>query len=148
MSATGEYVTTDLGYALEVELDGHVMRWRRGEALAVWNQDKRCIVIVERARHGRRKPIENEADGRLFRRWTGRTARNQREVDVGGGSWEQWGVVKRFDYWSKKWNPRGTEYTHDVTTGPRLYRYGTKTKANAWVVAGGNLTLTARGLIG
>ena len=57
------------------------------------------------------------------------------------------GAATRIDYSSDKWGNRD-EYTHGVTTGATLYRFGGPKPPWIWVLRGGGLTITTRGIIG
>lgn len=139
-----------LGSALELELaKGVVIRWRKGTNILAWHPKARACVWIQ---GGRRLDGTAKGDAKVrdaFRRWTGRKAKASELVKFRvRESWVSFGPCERFDYFSKKWPRCGPEYTHKTTTHPTLYRLGGTRPPWVWVLRGGGLQLTTRGLVG
>jgi hypothetical protein len=62
--------------------------------------------------------------------------------------WYSINRVKRIDYWSDKFR-KEREYTHDHGAGVRLYIYGSPRRfgPSFWLIRGGKLNVTERGII-
>ena len=139
----------ELGDALEVEIDGYRITWPKGQATLAWSPDRKALVILQGGRRGKPQPPASGRESRAFERWSDRDARREATIDIRPrGSWRSIGSVRRIDYHSDKWGAR-REYTHKTGSGVRLYRYGAATKPPwIWVIKGGRLTVTARGIVG
>ncbi len=141
----------ELGHALEVELPRQVVKFGRGAVLA-WSQKKKALVILE---GGKRKRtmitrIPKGAAARSFERWADRAAKKASTVEVAvRGMWRSVGRVRRIDYRSDKWGRTEKEYTHKTGPNVRLYVRGALRPGapRVWVIKGGRLTVTARGIV-
>lgn len=140
----------ELGAALEVETDAALLTWGQGKASLLWTPESRALVIIEggkRTRTGTPKPGRARA---TFERWAGRGATHAESLDVSPrGPWKRVGTVRRIDYHSdKKGQRRGVGYTHKTGRNVRLYLKGSLSSLpRVWVIKGGRLTVTARGII-
>ena len=145
-----EAETILLGHALELEVGDRVLRWGRGATLLWWPRRK-ALLILEGARRSKRQPLRHDGKAaRLYERWQKAQARHESSIELPDrGTWVAVaGHVRRLDYASNKWGGRRHEYTHDHGSSVRLYRYGPKTKPPwCWVVRGGRLTVTERGIV-
>jgi hypothetical protein len=142
--------TAELGSALEVEVDGYQLSWRRGEGVLVWSPEKKTLLILEGGRRARARQLEDGSKAaRAFERWAGRGAKRESAIDIDPrGSWRSFGSVQRIDYYSDKWGRRAG-YTHRTGRGVRLYRLGAAGKPPwLWALKGGRLNVTTRGIVG
>lgn len=145
-------IATDLlGSVLEVETSDSRIRWRKGSNRFYWDPDQKCLMWYEGGRKGRSGAIDDPGTaGRSFKAWTGKNPQYERTdtiPDVRTPVWVSYGRIVRLDYASSKWGK--DEYTHNHGKKVRLYRWGGKTKAPwIWVVKGGNLRITNRGIEG
>lgn len=139
----------EFGSVLEIETRTHRFRWRRGSAKLLWFPELRAFVWLQGVAPGSRRPAgdvgHRAADA--FERFMGRRVRYEKTIRVPKlrGSWRSLGVATRIDYYSDKWSERA-EYTHP--TGATLYRFGGRTPPWIWVLRGGTLRVTTRGIEG
>lgn len=149
-----------LGEALEVRFvddEGEkILRFKAG-TLAIWNEAKRALVIPTEAKKARAAslatlsgPLAGAAKraARTFEKWTGyrRDASKVSAVKVTG-------VAKRRDvgrclavaYRSDKFHAKGSPIDYEHETGPRVRVHEA---GSVFVIKGGRLRLTARGLEG
>lgn len=141
-----------LGCVLEVEADGYIIRWPKGSAPLAWSPSKKALVVLEQATKGPKHSGDEvpAAVRRSYEDFNDRNATFERTYDIPTRSqaWVSCGHVQRVDYYSTKWGAK-REYTHKTGPRVRLYRYGAKTKAPwLWVITGGRMTVTARGIVG
>jgi hypothetical protein len=150
VGALDDAETVLLGAALELEVGDVVLRWGRGATLLWWPKRK-ALLILEGIRRGKKRPLARGGRApRDYERWSQATARNEATAEIPDrGTWVAIdGPVKRLDYASKKWGGTRHEYTHTTGRAVRLYRYGPKTRPPwCWVVRGGRLTVTERGIV-
>ena len=146
-----------LGHGLEVELcTGHVIRWRKRPVL-FWNKGGRYLGLAEKWGAPTRTMsaetyahIREEIDPhleKLFKDFHGRNPRKTRSW-IGirmSGRWLSMGAVCRIDYASDK-KGRRVQYTHKHGRGVKMYRIGSDRRA-IWIIKGGGLTVTARGIV-
>lgn len=141
-----------LGFVLEIETARVVLRWKRGDAPMVWIPEKRAIVFSDCCSDA--EPDEMDAEKTrdveaVFAAWADRdvTKRSAFDLDLPANSyWESFGAARRIDYWSDKKN-ESVEYTHALEKGVFLYRYGRGARW-LWMLRGGELTITNRGIEG
>lgn len=142
-----------LGQALEVELSsGHVIRWKSRPRL-FWNDVGRYLGLAEgwgkpsRGRLNFDRPGMPQKVPNLFAAFHGR--KPESALDWNNKSmpdrWVSLGGVERIDYHSTKHDARKS-YTHDHGRGVRMYRFGGQSRA-IWVIKGGSLTVTGRGIV-
>lgn len=140
----------ELGDALEIEINGYQIMWPKGQATLAWSPAHRALVILQGGRRGKPQPVGvSSRPSRAFERWADRDAKREATIEIKPrGAWRSLGTVKRIDYQSSKWGG-SAEYTHKTGSGVRLYRFGAATKPPwVWVIKGGRLTVTARGIVG
>lgn len=138
----------ELGFALEVEIDGHVVKFPKGKHPLLWWPEKKALLIYDGIRRGRKgRDVEHGEATRAFERWADRDAKHERTDTLPDrGLWRGYGAAVRIDYASDKWK-RKDEYTHAFGPGVRLYRYGgVKVPPWLWVLKGGKMTVTDRGI--
>lgn len=144
-----EIVFTRLGRVLEIEWAGYVVRWQRRYPL-VWYPDRRALVVLEFPRRGARRKVHDDqipaSVRRAFKTWTGHDVAWQRAATIPDGQWYRLGRARRVDYVSRREDPSGVEYTHE--TKATLYRYGRTRATYLWVLRGGGLNITTRGIVG
>lgn len=161
-AAFDDSVAAELGSVLELALEGHVFRWTKGQAKLLWFPKYRVLGWMQGVKGSRfRKSYVDEV---LQRSDAARRARqnfedwSQREIE--GARVQEFPTMKnavwvrysdkptRIDYASDKWD-REDQYTHEIGKGVRLYRYGGKRQSPwFWVLRGGKLRVTERGIIG
>lgn len=150
-----DFHAAELGYVLELELDkGVVISWPKKRCPLLWFPEYRACAWMQGAKRGRKQAAPDEIARKVesaFERWADRPVRligTDTFPPRPKGQWLAYGRASRIDYWSDKWGTTA-EYTHTITTSVRLYRWGHAKKPPwLWVLRGGGLQLTARGLIG
>ena len=143
----------ELGDVLELEVAGLVLKWRRGQPF-LWDPRQKAIIILQGAKRGRALRVDS-ADARAadaFRRFMGRVAKRERVDRMGKMSRGVWrkapGYADRYDYWSDKFDAKIREYTHPITSNVSVYRGGGPRPPWVWVIRGGSLNVTTRGIVG
>lgn len=141
-------VFTELGDALCIETATWRVSWARRYPL-VWCPHRRALIVLELPK-GRTERVGRDdvpADARrAFQRWTGHDVTWRRRTDIPTrGSWSSLGRATKVDYRSDREGPM-TEYTHD--TKAMAYRFGTRRNTYLWVLRGGGLNVTTRGIVG
>ena len=142
----------ELGTVLEIETDGHVVRFPANRYPLLWSPERKVLLVQEGAKRGRKSPLESEGPAvTAFERWADRDAAYERDdtfPTVRGAKWRAIGKVQRIDYMSDKYGRQAVGYTHESGSGVRLYRYGAATKSPwVWAVKGGRMNVTARGIV-
>lgn len=151
-------IGTDLGRVLELEVAGQVIRMGRKRVPLLWFPGWKSLVFFEGVTMGRPyagnlRGIEDDAGYkramRSFDSWADRSATKARGITYPGGDrkWFAAGKADRIDYWSDKWG-RDEEYTHDLGKGVRLYVLQKSRTTAMWVLRGGRLRVTKRGIEG
>jgi hypothetical protein len=150
-------VAVELGTLLEFEdNEGHVVKG--GRAKLLWFPKPRALGFFERVSASTASP--DEVSGRSgsaeaidkFRTWSDREFSGARELKFRAKNpkWYRGHLLSRIDYRSDKWG-ESAEYTHDFGPGVRLYLLSGSAAddgAALWVMKGGRLTVTARGIVG
>lgn len=139
-----------LGHVLEVEIDGAVFVWRKGDCELLWSPAAKALVWFD----ANEKPLEPDDDVNIrsaslaFERFKDRDPNRLRRAEYPvGGQWRSYGKAVRVDYHSDKWGQRAS-YTHDLGRGVVLYRQGPVAGPWCFVLRGGKLRLTRRGIEG
>lgn len=152
-------VAIHLGTLLEFELSkGAVVRGGRSRLL--YFPDVKALAFFEKAKESRpsrrtwdelSETTAGRAAMRKFHAWADRESKQASEVKFSAKKdrWYKGGSLARLDYKSDK---RGetAEYTHDFGRGVHIYLLtGTGPRAPAmWVIKGGRMTVTERGIVG
>lgn len=142
----------ELGRALELEAAGLRMRFT-GRPGWYWEPRSRSVIVFQGGRRGNaRKADDVDAKTeRAFEAFMGRGVESQHShtmPPIQGGVWRRApGFAARFDYWSDKFD-EDEEYTHGFTSRVRLYRGGGASPPWIWVLRGGRLRVTRRGIEG
>lgn len=147
-------VGIELGKVLEFEVRGQVIRTGRSRSKLIWFPVWKALIFFEGVRTGPSSAAnlsKLEGVGRqegAFERWAQREARKSHPVTFPAGArkWYAMGKVDRLDYWSDKWG-KDDEYTHDFGNSVKLYALFGK-KSAMWVIRGGKLRVTRRGIEG
>lgn len=140
----------ELGFVLEVEVQGHALVWHKDECPLLWHEQTKSLVWYD----GRGLPKKVKQDSKLapaidaFERFKDQDATVVRgekwKVD---NRWVSFGRADRVDYFSDKWgDKRG--YTHKLGRRVTLYRKGSEKGPWVFVLRGGKLRCTPRGLEG
>ncbi len=91
--------------------------------------------------------IERKFQKLLGRRPQGTVRKYVVPMKIAGRSWYSIGSMQRVGYWSDKFNET-TTYDHKHGKGVRLYMYGSpNARATFWIIRGGRLSLTSRGIV-
>lgn len=145
-----------LGRVLELEVGGQVVRVGRSVPL-LWFPAWKSLVFFEGVSKGRANAAAlRELEDTIgyaravnsFDSWADRGAEKARAVTFPKGKrkWYAGGNVARIDYWSDKWGSTD-EYTHNTGKSVRLYILQ-RGKSAMWVIRGGRLRVTKRGIEG
>ena len=118
-----------------------------------WEPVSRSLIIFQGGTRGRNRQAEDldERAANVFERFMGRDVDGEYTrtmPSISGGVWRRApGHADRFDYWSDKFDD-DREYTHGITSAVRVYRGGGSKPPWIWVLRGGNLRITRRGIEG
>ena len=156
-------VGIEIGRVLEIEVASHVIRLRKKPNL-LWFPDKKALAffVTDKLPNWLKPKPSTQALERIeairqsvkakkaFREFMGREASSaytlrvpRRKVD-----WYNAGSIARLDYSSDKFGAK-KEYTHGHGAGVRIYTQWPKSgrAPSLWVIKGGRLTVTARGIV-
>lgn len=151
-------VGIELGRMLELEVGGNVVRAGRDRHSLLWFPVWSALIFFENAKKGSNtaKNLERLEASKsttratnAFEKWAQREAEKSYDLTLSAGKrkWYGHGAVKRVDYWSDKWGD-DEEYTHDFGRGVKLYILEASRNAAMWVIRGGRLRVTKRGIEG
>lgn len=144
-----------LGSALEVELSGVVLRFDEIEAPFFWHPETKSVLWIDapcrklKAKQlSEKRTLQAKID---YEEWADRksTKWESWRCSVSKSShWYSCGKARRFDYKSDKWNKK-QEYTHELGKGVCLYFLGSSSmQKGLWLLRGGKLRVTSRGIEG
>lgn len=139
----------ELGHVLEVEAGPYLFKWKNERLL--WDPHHRALVILQGAKVGASKRANRKgAAANAYGKFMGRGVSSARVAKMPAlkGTWRKAKPVRRVDYRSDKFGRGATEYTHKHGSGVALYRAGGSEPPWVWVIRGGNLRVTARGIEG
>lgn len=146
----GPHNVADLGSVLEVEVGGVVFRWTKGACRLLWEPKTSALLWFD----GKGTTIQTDEDTNLkaataaYERFKDQEARkvDSKKYPV-KGQWLSFGRAFRVDYHSNKWGDNAS-YTHKLGRKVCLYRQGPTDGPWLFVLRGGSLRCTARGLVG
>lgn len=157
-------IGVELGKLLEVQVEDLVVKFGDPPKL-IWFVAQKSLgwftgIKLPRASKSAWNTLREESGARkaenAFEAWSDRGVEQAKTMSFPTTS-SKWsrakGHAKRIDYWSDKWGD-SQEYTHDFGTSISLYRFvhrksrGRGPVPNLWVVRGGRLTVTERGIVG
>lgn len=146
---SGPLTCASLGSVLEVEFGGNVWTWKRGACELLWHQNSKSLIWFD-ATPIEIEPTENKSGAAIaaFRRFKDRDPGHVRgeRFDI-SRQWVALGAAERVDYHSDKWG-QSASYTHDLGPRVRLFRGGSPRGPWIYVLRGGNLHVSRRGLVG
>ena len=161
-------VLVELGRVLEVEFSGDVLirPTHPKRPKLYWSAAKKALVFFTGVKmdpaRGTRGVLDElletkagRAAAKVFERWSRSEPSGGRKVDVGvADKWMKFTESPlRIDYWSDKWGEKES-YTHDLGPSVRAWlqtskNFGSSTRSKeVWVLRGGRLTVTERGIVG
>jgi len=149
----------ELGTVLELEsLRGFQLRWKSHKPKLLWNAKLRALIFVDIPGKSlgpkfktssfpinMSKAAKAELDYRSFH-GSAPTKSTTYRIPAKGKQWITFGSVVRIDYASNKWGKRD-QYTHDHGKGVVLYRLGEDSGPTLWIIKGGKLNVTKRGIV-
>lgn len=139
-----------LGHVLEVEIGGAIFVWKKGDCELLWCPAAKSLVWFD-SDEIPLDPDQNQninAAVKAFERFKDRDPNRLRRAEYPvGGQWRSYGRAERVDYHSDKWGQRAS-YTHDLGPSVVLYRQGPANGPWCFVLRGGRLTVTRRGIEG
>jgi hypothetical protein len=140
-------------HELGVELpDGRVElhTWSSARPLLMWSQRQRALVFVHGLAVPRARKGAPRTDGaaQTYERFHGEAAEAHRELELPDVKLQRIGRASHIAYKNKRWGGvAGRVAEHPF--GPSVVVYlGTRGKRKVYVVAGGRLRMTARGIEG
>lgn len=150
-------VAIELGDLLELQIGNQVIRAKRGTRL-LWFPRWKALGFFEGVRWGRpsSSALVNLSEytstskaENTFEKWAKREATKARTVTYPAGkrSWWSAGTAFRVDYRSDKWG-KTDEYTHDFGKSVRANVLVHGKNTALWVISGGRLRVTSRGIEG
>ena len=156
-------VAADLGSVLELEVGDSVVKFRKKPRL-FWFPEKKALAFIVTDGKPRwlnpksSKKTLNDIEARFnttavqraYSKFMGRESNSAYTIRFPKrkGEWFNAGAVRRLDYKSDKFG-KSQEYTHGHGSGVRLYTNKPKSGRGPelWVIKGGRLTVTERGII-
>lgn len=146
--------TTELGHLLDMYVDtGDVRKFRpKGRPLLQWSKSAKALIIWTGVRTPKkRRGLElDAAQARMYELWTDDTHRADSlrtlRTPAITGDWERVGRIISLGYHSDKFG-EPENFDHTFTSSVRLYRFGAAGPA-LWVIRGGTLRVTRRGIEG
>jgi hypothetical protein len=140
----------ELGFVLEVEVQGHAFVWDENECPLLWHEKTKSLVWYDG--RGLVKKVKQD-DAILpaidaFERFKDQDATTLRgEKWKADNRWVSFGRAARVNYFSDKWG-NTDNYTHALGRRVMLYRKGSEKGPWVFVLRGGKLRCTPRGLEG
>lgn len=147
-----------LGQTLEIEsFRGFEFRWKKYKPKLLWHRQQKALLFLDIPNRSLGpKDVKGKfdleglkgKDGTLYKEFHGKAPKQLTTYGfkTKGNQWITFGTVVRIDYFSTKRGKRDS-YTHKHASGVRLYRLGEDTGPTLWVIKGGSLTVTGRGII-
>lgn len=152
----------ELGTLLELEIGDYIARFFRPKPRLLYLPAIKTLAFISsKTRKAAQKTTRaaydeiseatrGKAAQKLFADWTDRESKKARIETFPKSATEKWwswvGAALRIDYRSDKWATTD-EYTHKFGKGVRVYVLPTRT-AMLWLVRGGRMTVTSRGIVG
>lgn len=140
----------EFGRALDVEAGGLRLTFKPRLPFYWEPRSKSLVIFQGGGRTKNRVPGDvDPATERAFRAFMGRNPDREYQrtmPPVSGGVWRK-ANAERFDYWSDKFGDP-ENYTHGFTSNVSLYRGGGSKPPWIWVLRGGRLRVTKRGIEG
>lgn len=129
---------------VEVEAGDKLHKWKPGPEL-MWSPDGKALVMMEGVKLGRstKNPTGPAADAR--RRFAGRPSDGVRSGRLPDMKWSSLGPVRSLAY---RFNGQKTVREHPFSNPPRLFRGDGRGGVRMWVIRGGGLRVTRRGIMG
>jgi len=140
-----------LGSVLEVDTGKIRIKWRKGTAPLLWMPQVKTLAWFQGV--PKPKKIRASAYGptaRAFEAFSGRKVRYARTIEMRetkAAKWISFGAAVKIDYATNK-KGRKAQYTHDLGRGVTLARYGGDKPPWLWILRGGKLNVTSRGILG
>jgi len=146
-----DLVVASLGSVLEVETrDGEVFRWSRGACEMLWHPQTKTLLWFD----ADAVPIEVDDEKKTARAISSFERFKQRDADrvraeryAVSGPWSSLGAAARVDYHSDKWSEKAS-YTHTLGRSVGFWRQGNSRGPWLFLLRGGSLRVTPRGLVG
>jgi hypothetical protein len=139
-----------LGQLLDVVVAGPGEAFRvtpGGTTDLLWSEQHRALLFVPR-RTFPLEPVEGlrgSVSARVYERWSVWQAEHAGEARIAGsGEWDRY-EARTIGYRSDKFG-RATDYEHDFGRG--VVAYAPTSNASLWVIRGGALRVTSRGIEG
>ncbi len=129
---------------IEVEAGDKLHKWRPGPPM-LWSPEAQALVMMEGVKLGRstRNPDARSEDARG--RFSGRESDKVRSGRIPDLEWQKLGPVRALTY---RFNGNKTAWEHPFSRPPTLHRGDGPGGVRMWVVRGGGLRLTRRGIMG
>jgi hypothetical protein len=140
------------GKAIEMEAGGLRIQFV-GRPAFYWEPRSKTLIVLQGAKRGRtRNPTDVDAKtADAFETFMGRNVQREHTASMPAmphGVWRRApGRAGRFDYWSDKFQG-DKERTHPFSSGVRCYRGGGSQPPWIWLLRGGSLRVTRRGIEG
>ncbi len=148
----------ELGTVLEVEAGGKRIKWneRKKPAMLYAPTSKTLFWYHGPVKESTRKKVNPEGQAaRLYSKWTGnrRTADYERNAEIPDSTFSKVvkiGPARMIAYRSDKFAGRGkpSDYEHELGPGVSLYKFGGTKPPWVFVLRGGRMTVTKRGIVG
>ncbi len=150
---------TELGHVLELETGCHVIRWdERKKPALLYNPKSKTLFWFygPRIKETRRQKTNQVGPAaRTYGKWTGnrRGAEFEREAEIPDSVFEKVErignatmIAYRSDKFARRGNP--SDYEHKFGKNVSLYKFGGSRPPWVFVVRGGRMTVTPRGIVG
>lgn len=119
------------------------------EWMFMWSPSLKAVWACS-LQHGTKLPNVSREGGaaKLFERFTARAASQTQELEVPAPKLKKLGPAKHIVYRSDKWNPgRDIDYIHDFGRDVDLWAGPSERDPQIFMVKGGRLTVTERGIV-
>lgn len=121
-------VLVELGKAVEIALDGKLMKFR-GYALASNTSGNKLFVVKKTVKKSARASECSEVKKarELYSKFTEFEAEQDYRVSAGSTDFHKIGTADHIVYQSDKWSGKKVEYIHEFVTPPSIYQNRNKT---------------------
>lgn len=123
----------------------------KGKWLFMWSPKYKAVIAIKKPKRTKRKSQVSREGGaaKISERFHARPAENTWEMEIPKVPLTHIGPAAHIVYRSDKWSEtrETTDYIHDFKPGVKLYAGPSASKPEVFLIFGGKLTVTERGLV-